>query len=124
MDTGGCAAAAAHRVVDPTAATPVGAKKRPDLTDGWTGTKKKKTPCSRECQVLGLEGGGSGEANSTAVVGSRKRSYEYSELELDVASASEKMFKCNYWEDPAGLCEKAAVLRAQACAQGRIHGPG
>jgi hypothetical protein len=85
MDTGGCAAAAAHRVADPTAATPVGAKKRPaDLTNGWTGTKKK-----------------SGEANSTAVVRSRKRSYEYTELELDVASDPEKMFKCNYWEDPA-----------------------
>jgi hypothetical protein len=67
--------------------------KRPELDDGmmnkgdWTGTKKSKKV--HEYQV----GGGVGLSRS------RKRPYEYGEHEYDVSM--EKLYKCNYWEDPA-----------------------
>lgn len=73
--------------------------KRPELDDGmmnkgeWTGTKKSKKLHEYQVAVVVGAGGGGGLSSS------RKRPYEYGEHEYDVST--EKLYKGNYWEDPA-----------------------
>ena len=71
--------------------------KRPRrTTSSWTGTKKHKNNAgaAAACSVAAAAA-----AAGPSVSSSSKRPYEYGKHELDVPM--QKLYKCNYWEDPA-----------------------